>query len=120
MPVLLYGALIVGAQTLVLVCYWYDAVEFLAVCVAAVSQYLVSSFLFCMLQAAKKRVFSGCSFVNKAARARVGSFSKRIALWNLCFLADFGSYLLLIYEEDFKSMDMYKYMAGSGLSSSLD
>ena len=116
---LLCSALVVGAQTLVLGCYWYDAVELLAVCVVAVSQFLLSSFLFCMLQAGKKRVFSGCSFLSKAARARVRSFSKRLALWHLCFLADFVGCLCLIYEEDFKSMDLYKYMAGSGLPSSL-
>ncbi len=111
--------LLVGAQSLVLACYWYDQAELLAVCALAVGQYLLCSFLFFTLQAAKKRIFSGCSFLNKAARARVGSFSKRVALWNLCFLADFFSYLFLIYEEDFRSMDLYKYLSGSSLSSRL-
>jgi hypothetical protein len=117
--VLLSGALVVGTQSLVLALYWYDSLEFLAVCLAAISQYLLCSFLFFMLQATKKRIFSGCSFLNKAARARVTSFSRRVAFWNVCFFVDFLTYLFLIYEEDFKSMDLYKYMSGAGFSSRL-
>jgi uncharacterized membrane protein YfcA len=118
--ILLMAVGIVGGSIGMLVLYWYDMVEFFSIVITSVGIYLGMMFIFGLQYILKKRAFSGCTFLSKAAKEHLKILSRKITLWNICYFFDFAFSIYLIQDLDFRTVDLQKYIQGGNLASRIN
>jgi hypothetical protein len=61
----------------------------------------------------RKRIFSGCTYLDRERKQKVSEVRYRIYGSNVCLILDFFSSLFLFLDEDFRTVDLTRYMVGT-------
>lgn len=97
--------------------YWEDVIELIEM--ALVHMVAIMAYFFIIMSglAWRKRIFSGCTYLNRERKTKVVSVRKRLMAAHFCLFADFLSCLFLIWDGDFRTVDLTRYITGTGVVS---
>ena len=111
---------VLAVYTMATYYYWQDAIELIEIALVSMLAILAYFFMILFGLAWRKRIFSGCTYLNREIKLKVRSVRKKIVGAHMCLIFDFIFCLFLLYDYDFRTVDLTKYISGSGFTSTIE
>lgn len=109
--ILLLGCL--AAYTVSIYYYWEDSIELIELILVTMVALVAYFFLILVGLAWRKRIFSGCTYLDRERQQKVLEVRYRIYGSNACMILDFLFSLFLLWDENFRTVDLTRYIVGT-------
>ena len=92
--------------------YWEDDIELIEVALVHMVAMMAYFFIIASSLAWRKRIFSGCTYLDREKREKVTHVRKILLAVHFCLFADFVFCLFLLWDGDFRTVDLTMYITG--------
>lgn len=106
-----------ATYTLAIYYYWEDVIELIELALVHVVAVMGYFFIILAGLAWRKRMFSGCTYLDRVRKEKVSRIRRKLVTAHLLLLFDFGFCLFLIWDGDFRTVDLTRYLAGTDINS---